>query len=212
MAAKNSAASASSTDAPTNKLYFGYGSNLWLDQMRQRCPSSHFIGIGRLGGFKWIINARGYANVVEASKADEVWGLVYFLTPVDEEGLDLNEGVPDAYTKEVHRIDFWTSELHNLKYEIDTELKPLKKDALVYIDRKRIEDGKPRPEYVVRMNHGIEDALKFGVPAEYVEKVMRTFIPSLEKVDEKTVERAKKQAVNFQDEDEDDWLKVRPSD
>lgn len=29
-------------------LYFGYGSNLWIDQMNRRCPESRYVGIGLL--------------------------------------------------------------------------------------------------------------------------------------------------------------------
>jgi len=29
-------------------LYFGYGSNLWMDQMNLRCPDSRYIGLGVL--------------------------------------------------------------------------------------------------------------------------------------------------------------------
>ncbi|KAL1648495.1 hypothetical protein SLS58_002250 [Diplodia intermedia] len=57
---------------PPSTLYFAYGSNLWLDQMHRRCPSSVYLGVGRLHGsnssntgWRWIINERGYANVVE---------------------------------------------------------------------------------------------------------------------------------------------------
>ena len=46
-------------------FYFGYGSNMRKDQMIQRCPQSKFIGIGCLDGWRWQINERGYANVVE---------------------------------------------------------------------------------------------------------------------------------------------------
>jgi gamma-glutamylcyclotransferase len=75
--------------------YFGYGSNLWKHQMIQRCPTSDYLGIARLNQFKWIINDRGYANVVQTSeKKDVVWGLVYRLQAEDERRLDLNEGVP----------------------------------------------------------------------------------------------------------------------
>jgi len=31
--------------------YFGYGSNIWLEQMRKRCPESQFIGVGILSGW-----------------------------------------------------------------------------------------------------------------------------------------------------------------
>lgn len=89
-------------------IYFGFGSNLWLDQMRTRCPTSTYLGVARLNDYKWIINDRGYANVVSSPSANSsekkyahtVFGLVYALLPTDESRLDRNEGVPHAYTKE----------------------------------------------------------------------------------------------------------------
>ncbi|UKZ55488.1 hypothetical protein TrVGV298_009312 [Trichoderma virens] len=45
-------------------LYFAYGSNLSTEQMRQRCPYSTAVGLGKITGWRWIINARGYANIV----------------------------------------------------------------------------------------------------------------------------------------------------
>src|SRR3989442_1257277 len=88
--------------APT--IYFGYGSNLWLHQMSIRCPTSKYLGVARLNNYRWIINDRGYANVVEvASKSsgdkgsgeydNVVFGLVYSLESEDEKRLDKNEGV-----------------------------------------------------------------------------------------------------------------------
>lgn len=81
--------------------YFGYGSNLWKHQMVKRCPTSEYLGVARLSGYRWIINERGYANVVEMAgnktegeTKDVVWGLVYKLQREDEQGLDKNEGVP----------------------------------------------------------------------------------------------------------------------
>ncbi|KAI1739164.1 hypothetical protein F4680DRAFT_149665 [Xylaria scruposa] len=46
-------------------LYFAYGSNLSTTQMRNRCPSSTPIGLAHLTGWTWIINERGYANIVQ---------------------------------------------------------------------------------------------------------------------------------------------------
>ncbi|KAI1167106.1 hypothetical protein F5B18DRAFT_603766 [Nemania serpens] len=45
-------------------LYFAYGSNLSTAQMRNRCPLSTPIGLAHLAGWTWIINERGYANIV----------------------------------------------------------------------------------------------------------------------------------------------------
>ncbi|KAI2630241.1 hypothetical protein GGS26DRAFT_591533 [Hypomontagnella submonticulosa] len=46
-------------------LYFAYGSNLSPTQMHSRCPLSTPIGLAHLPGWKWIINKRGYANIVQ---------------------------------------------------------------------------------------------------------------------------------------------------
>ncbi|KAF1939976.1 hypothetical protein EJ02DRAFT_456427 [Clathrospora elynae] len=187
--------SSTSSTAPT--IYFGYGSNLWLHQMRTRCPTSRYLGIARLNRYRWIINERGYANVVQkcedqqgtASKpskyADVVFGLVYSLQEEDERRLDRNEGVPIAYTKEVLECDFWSSS--NTEHKVDTTKKPDEtKDMLVYIDRRCITPDEPQKEYIYRMNQGIDDAIKLGVPERYVWDVIRKYIP--EEMDERETE------------------------
>ncbi|KAB8300284.1 hypothetical protein EYC80_000484 [Monilinia laxa] len=140
-------------------LYFAYGSNLSLTQMKSRCPNSTYYGLGLLQGYIWIINERGYANIIPdphsdpgstsshpprsistgnedaktapdtrtnlhtqqkpdpgkqkqkagkpqpkpptetSKKTSKVHGLLYTLAPTDESALDIDEGVPFAYTK-----------------------------------------------------------------------------------------------------------------
>jgi hypothetical protein len=191
------------------KLYFGYGSNLWREQMLLRCPSSEYLGIARLDGWYWIINDRGYANVVQKSTnsventkgGDEVWGLVYSLTPTDEARLDVNEGVPFAYTKEMHLIDFWPTG-KTPEDPIDRMRKPEQESILVYVDRKRTVPDKPKKEYIHRMNMGIADALKAGVPEEYINSTLRMYIPP-ETVSKDIETFAKQQALEFKDENID---------
>ena len=181
-------------------VYFGYGSNLWKEQMISRCPTSAYLGIARLNGFRWIINDRGYANVVEVKNEttlykDVVWGLVYRLEPADEENLDINEGVPEAYTKENLTVDYWRvgdQDHPNIKDD------PEATEMLVYIDRERLKPDEPKKEYIYRMNMGINDAVKEGMPHDYVEDVLRSFIPDLQ--DEKVAEFARQQALFFEDE------------
>ena len=192
-----------STDLSKATLYFGYGSNLWLHQMHQRCPTSKYLGIARLNDYRWQINERGYANVVEITDSkgekhsykDEVWGLVYSLETKDEKNLDRNEGVPIAYTKEDLEVDFWEAG-HNTPPEV--EKKPKQVKMLVYINRKMVSPDKPKKEYIYRMNMGIKDAVEEGVPTEYVKQVMRKFIP--EEQDEMIEKTALKQALVFEDE------------
>jgi gamma-glutamylcyclotransferase len=203
-------------------VYLGYGSNLWLHQMSTRCPNSTYLGIARLNNYRWIINDRGYANIVEVLKSsptssqnsaspgkgskgskysDVVFGLVYTLTPSDEARLDKNEGVPVAYTKEMLQCDFWSS---NTSHKVNTSKRPTSTESmLVYIDRKRTTPDKPRKEYIYRMNQGIADATKLGVPGGYVEDVMRKYIPADEGEEaeiEKMAEFARGQAAEFRDE------------
>lgn len=189
-------------------IYLGYGSNLWQAQMDRRCPTSEYLGIGRLNGCRWMINERGYANVVNTSEPARMlpgssipitnvsYGLVYSLQPKDEEGLDINEGVPIAYEKEYLSADFWP--IRNDGKPIDVRDRPEKVDMLVYINRKQVTDSKPKDEYVYRMNMGIKDAIKEGVPQEYVDKTMRRFIPS--KDYDEVREVAEQKALSLEDE------------
>lgn len=140
-------------------FYFAYGSNLWLEQMSNRCPKHTVIGKGVLKGYRWIISERGYANVVK-SEPDEVHGVVYEITESDEESLDKKEGVDRGlYRKEI----------------MATEVDGKSINCLVYVDPVE-QAGKPQQEYIERINKGIVDS---RLSSEYVERYMRMFIPVL---------------------------------
>ncbi len=49
--------------------------------------------------------------------------------------------------------------------------------ALVYVDEHRNSPGEINAEYIGRMNRGIKEAVALGLPEEWVEKVMRQWIP-----------------------------------
>lgn len=186
-------------------LYFAYGSNLSTEQMRQRCPYSTAVGLGKVTGWRWIINARGYANIVRESedidtqkdddggveKVDEqkgksrmeedteesqVYGMLYLLPVEDEERLDRYEGVPWAYEK-LHIEASWVSNTDRVdgeEQQVEEELTPVK--VLAYVDRQRVTEGRPKEEYVERMEMGIEDAVEnWGMSEEYADRVMRRF-------------------------------------
>ncbi|KAJ8602856.1 hypothetical protein MRB53_042348 [Persea americana] len=179
-------------------IYFGYGSNMWQKQMKKRCPKSIFLGIAKLWHYKWIISERGYANVVKSPETDDksaidyVWGLVYSLTPSDEDQLDQNEGVPKSYQKEYIECDFHSKETVDGHSD-----EPDKEDMLVYISKDFITPSDPKKEYIVRMNHAIDDAIEAGVPKEYIKKYLRPAIP--EEEDDTAREMAEKQALHFVD-------------
>ena len=94
-------------------------------------------------------------------------------------------------------VDFWASKDENSPVDVTKGGK--KRDVLVYIDRNRTTDHKPKAEYIYRMNRGIEDGLKAGIPKDYVDQALRQFIP--EKVSEEVKALAIKQASGFEDED-----------
>ena len=140
------------------RLYFAYGSNMWDVQMAARCPGSRKIGIARLRGYRWIITARGYANVVE-SAADEVEGVLFEISRTDEDSLDRYEGVAAGMYRQAElRV------LHEGKEAL----------ALVYVDSVTAE-GPPKQEYIGRINSGLADA---KLSAGYVARHVRKFIPA----------------------------------
>ncbi|KAK4073459.1 uncharacterized protein Triagg1_5285 [Trichoderma aggressivum f. europaeum] len=178
-------------------LYFAYGSNLSTEQMRRRCPYSTAVGLGKVTGWRWIINARGYANIVREEEHDDenvekwksrmeddaeqvqeesqVYGMLYLLPVEDEERLDQHEGVPWAYEK-LHIEASWVSNTDRADGEqrAGEELTPVK--VLAYVDRQRVAEGRPKEEYVERMERGIEDAVgNWGMSEEYADRVMRRF-------------------------------------
>lgn len=139
-------------------FYFAYGSNMWFEQMRKRCPQHRIVEkVAILNGYRWIISSRGYANIIKSSQ-DEVIGTVYEISASDEQTLDKCEGVDNSsYNKE--------------KLDIELTDKSLLA-CLVYIDP--IEDeGKPKDEYIKRINNGIKDA---ELPPDYVQNYIRKFV------------------------------------
>ncbi|KAF8163584.1 hypothetical protein B0H34DRAFT_652018 [Crassisporium funariophilum] len=147
-------------------IYFAYGSNLWLDQMKRRCPESKWIGLAGIKDWRVIINSRGYCNIIP-SPGHVVYGFAYELTPSNESDLDRFEG--KSYKKRYHSV----------------EIKAPKSDAyyieaLIYIDEKNISDGVIKEEYIHRMNMGIADALERGISQKYVDKYLRRYIPPTE--------------------------------
>ena len=179
-----------------NTFYFGYGSNLWREQMARRCPDSTFLGIARLRHYAWFINDRGYANIVYAQN-HEVWGSVYSLTATDEASLDRNEGVPDIYQKETKSALLWGADSDGFA---DPTGPSKNETLLVYIDHDRTTTSKPKQEYIYRMNRGIEDALRAGIPRGYVQGVIREYIPKDQPADPEVEQLALRQAQDFESE------------
>ncbi|KAF8316334.1 hypothetical protein DL93DRAFT_2078052 [Clavulina sp. PMI_390] len=172
--------------------------------MSLRCPSSPYIGVARLDGWRFIINQRGVATIVPSDpnsaddKGNHVFGLAYDLAEIDEETLDINEGVPFQYIKEYMRVRLWDGRKVDdagvpIIPDVSTDIGSEEVDALVYVDVKRITEGKPREEYIYRMGMGIRDGIAKGIPKSYFDKFLRGFIP--EKGNEELDEVAKPRVI-----------------
>lgn len=138
------------------KYYFGYGSNMWVEQMQMRCPHSRKIGTARLDAHRWIITTRGYAGIVKSIE-NYVLGTLYEISPSDEASLDKYEGVS---------LGHYRKEQHPVCWDDATQT------ALVYVDPVATE-GSPKPEYMARINAGLGDA---HLPDDYVARYIRPFI------------------------------------
>lgn len=77
-------------------LYFAYGSNLNLTQMKKRCPNSVPIAKVLLKGYKLVFNR--VADIIESPK-DVVYGAIYEVSDRDIKNLDVYEGFPRLYTE-----------------------------------------------------------------------------------------------------------------
>ena len=84
-------------------LYFAYGSNINLDQMRYRCPDAVVYGVGVLKNYEltfWGNWSRyGVATVIPHPGTD-VPVAVWEISAADEQNLDRYEGWPHLYRKE----------------------------------------------------------------------------------------------------------------
>lgn len=156
-------------------LYFAYGHNLSTDLMRRQCPYSTPIGLGYLPSWRWVINSRGYANIVPAlnsSSSAGVYGLIYLLPPRDEELLDAYEAAPTMYEK-MQCSALWIRDGQGKEVPGGGE----KVNVLVYVDEKHTDEGTPRDgEYVNMMEEGVKDGMdNWGLEKGYVDGVLRKF-------------------------------------
>lgn len=140
------------------QLYFAYGSNLLRSQMTERCPEHQFECLATLADYRFVIGERGYATI-EPSVGDSVHGVVYHLSPTDEETLDRREGVSSG----CYRKDYLTlSGPHGLIT-----------DVLVYVDP-GVTPGRAKDGYMDKILSG---ASQFGLPFQY-QQFLASFNPS----------------------------------
>jgi cation transport regulator ChaC len=134
-------------------LYFAYGSNMSGEGMRVRCPHAQALGLGRLDGWRFIINADGYASIVP-SPGGHVHGVLWRLAARDLGVLNAYEAVDSGLY--VRRM-------------LPVRCGNVRRRALVFIAR-RSERGRPRPGYLGPIVAAARDR---RLPAAYVSALDR---------------------------------------
>ena len=89
------------------QYYIAYVSNLNLEQMARRCPEAEIIGTGRLEQYELEFRGRegnAHANIVKQEES-EVPVLLWRVSAEDEKRLDVYEGYPTYYGKELMEVE-----------------------------------------------------------------------------------------------------------
>ncbi len=100
------------------RLYIAYGSNLNLEQMKQRCPTAKVVGATVLMNYELLFRGSrdNAVATVEQSKGDTVPVVVWELQARDERALDIYEGFPRLYRKETVRVTLNTKQIQTIIY------------------------------------------------------------------------------------------------
>jgi len=133
-------------------LYIAYGSNLNLDQMAKRCPTAKVAGTAELEGYDLLFRGgrTGAVATVEPLEDGKVPVLLWKLKPQDERALDIYEGWPSFYRKEIHEI------------ELGGKTVP----AMVYVMNDGHDYGEPSDYYYNTIREGYESA---GFDLDYLD-------------------------------------------
>lgn len=86
----------------SDKLYFAYGSNINLNQMKRRCPNAMVEEPVVLPDYELLFrgNSSGCGvATIKPKKGSQVHGLLWKITDRCERSLDIYEGYPHLYIK-----------------------------------------------------------------------------------------------------------------
>lgn len=133
----------------TRRLYVAYGSNLNIDQMKHRCPDAKIYGSGTIKNYRLAFFR--VASILPCPGTDVPVG-VWEISKADETNLDLYEGYPRLYRKEMIDVEMATGETVS---------------AMVYIMNRRRGESDPPQMYYETIYTGYCD---FGLNTEYLKK------------------------------------------
>jgi gamma-glutamylcyclotransferase len=140
-------------------LYFAYGSNMNLAQMKERCPGGRFLKPVVLEGHRFVYDGysvarEGATGNIVPSEVDSVRGALFEITERDKLALDSHEGYPKTYD----RREFDVRDADGNSYR-----------AVAYFRTGRA-PGKPHPNYEKIILDGARDC---RLPEDYIDKYLR---------------------------------------
>ena len=135
-------------------VYFAYGANMDPVQMARRCPDARRLGTAALADHDFTIAAGGFGTAIPAA-GRSVHGVLWSLTPADEQALDRFEEVDRGfYRKRSETV-------------VTLDGKPV--EAMIYhaVDAS---PGRPAAGYLERI---VELAESLSFPLEYLGHLRR---------------------------------------
>ncbi|WP_455437627.1 gamma-glutamylcyclotransferase family protein [Hungatella hathewayi] len=101
-----------------SRLYIAYGSNLNQPRMAFRCPTAEVVGISELKDYELLFRGgrRGAVATVEPKEGSTVPVLLWKIRSKDEEALDIYEGYPNLYEKQMIEVELNGKKISAMAY------------------------------------------------------------------------------------------------
>jgi gamma-glutamylcyclotransferase len=150
-------------DGAAAELYnFAYGSNMHSEQVRARCTNAKLVAVAKLPDHQLAFYGNspvwdGAEETVLPAPGQDVWGVIYELTPSDKEKLDdwqdaLFDG-SGAYYHSPAKVTDQAGKVYSV---------------LLYKKAQLGEPQKPSEEY---LDYIVQGAIERGLPAAYVDQL-----------------------------------------
>jgi gamma-glutamylcyclotransferase (GGCT)/AIG2-like uncharacterized protein YtfP len=101
--------------------YFAYGMNTNPDQMSYRCPNAQSLGLAKLNHHRFEFRTHA---TISASRGQVVEGVLWEITPSDEDALDRLEGYPVYYGKKTVMVEHQGQHYRAMVYVMDSTMQP----------------------------------------------------------------------------------------
>ena len=124
-----------SNNVTKDRFYIAYGSNLNLGQMAKRCPTAEVVKATYLQNYHLMFRGKGTAvATIEKHRGSKVPVLIWRLQPSDEHNLDIYEGYPHLYRKEMIKVTLDGRRVRAMVYIMNEALHPYGTPSRSYFD------------------------------------------------------------------------------